>query len=198
MFLTLNFLHLLKIFLYCLSSLLMAYNSVCGITQFDYNCNLQENTVNFTIYDLKRPSSRWCTINRPSLVSCTQEVCLMRETLPLKPHSRQLMVLWHVSTYSANVWPGYSFEFRETRHDKDYQWTGQTRLYKNTSNTQVVILMRQISHSRENWCITQISIFINSPVEIQNISPNRSVTKRFCCFLQEATDENHRDQYMAD
>jgi len=122
----------------------------------------------------------------------------MKETIPLKLKSRQLMTLWHVSTHSANLWLGYSFEFHETKNDEDYKWARQTGVYKNTTNTQVVILMRQISHMRENLCVKQISVFINSPVETQNISSNRSVTKRFCCFLQQATDETHRDQYMAD
>jgi len=29
-----------------------------------------------------------------------------------------------------------------------------------------------ISHKRENWCVKQISVFISSPVETQNISSN--------------------------
>jgi hypothetical protein len=165
------------------------------MTQFDYNCNLYKNAVNFTIYHLKIPAS---TKNRPLFNSCSHVMCLMKEIIPLKLKSWQLMALWHVSTHSANLWLGYSFEFHETRQEEDYQWTRQTGVYKNATKTQVAILMRQISHARENWCVKQTSVFINSPVETQNISPNRSVTKGFCCFQQQDTDETHRDQYMAD
>jgi hypothetical protein len=73
----------------------------------------------------------------------------MKETFPLKLKSRQLMALWHVSTHSANLRPDYSFEFHEARQDKGYQWTRQTGVY-NTTKTQVTILMKQISHAREN------------------------------------------------
>lgn len=52
--------------------------------------------------------------------------------------------------------------------------------------------------ARGNWKVKHISVFIILLVEIENISQNNCVTKRFIlqCFLQHTIDRVHRDENM--